>query len=130
MDVKHDMSIIREIREALDPRASVTSRERATIQKVLHANPMFGGNKKVFEAKDAITPLSIALQSVGFTLDMVPGDVLMGPAGTRHLTYRRTHTEAFYEHPTIENSRINLTWEDLGGGDPNIPSVEIIAYVT
>lgn len=123
----------RPLQEAGPDRLSfLTAKERKQINAALHANPIFGGIKKVYEARDAISPLAEALTSVGFTLDMVSGDLLMGDRGSRQLSFRRLHPEAFEEHPMIDNSRISFTWEDLGYGRNNAeaPSVEIIAYVS
>ena len=108
-----------------DPQAFLKAPERNKINNAMRKNPIFSGNTRVHEVADAISPLAEALRSVGFTLDMVTGDLLLGGKGTRHLTFRRTHPDSYEEFPVIENSRISLNWEELEPG-----RVEVIAYAS
>lgn len=111
--------------EAASGAAFLTAKERKQISNVLHRSLIFSGHQKVAEPRDAISPLAEALRSVGFTLDMVAGDILMGPKGSRQLPFRRTHPEPYEEYPRIENSVISFTWEEVGP-----QRTEIIAYVS
>ena len=72
------------------------------------------GNGRFNNASKGISAVSVALDSVGFNLDMVSGDIILGDKGNRLLPYRRKTTDSNIESPEIKNSRIAFNWEKLG----------------
>ena len=82
-----------------------------------------------FETKGkALSAVVAALDSLGFNLDMVSGDIILGDQGSRMLLFRRKNTEgadAFDEQPEIANSRIVFTWELMGQN-----RFEVLAYAS
>lgn len=95
------------------------------------------GNGRFEKKEHGLAAITSALSSLGFQLDMVSADIIMGDKGSRNLTFRRENTpgqDAFTEQPEIMNSRIVFNWERLDGPThqhPNSPSVfEILSYAS
>jgi hypothetical protein len=72
------------------------------------------GNGRFGNVSKGISVVSTALDNVGFDLDMVTGDILLGDKGSRMLPYRRKNVGQ--ENPEIKNSRIVFNWyKDASG---------------
>lgn len=110
--------------------SKIKSSDRAKISNALHTKPELGGTIKLDKKEKALTIINDVLSKIGYQLDMVSGDILLGDKGTRLLPYRRQikSEDPFTEGPEIENSRISFTWENLG--TPEQKKFEIIAYAT
>lgn len=105
--------------------------DRRKLAAALSDSLVCGGNRKVSKVAQGLVEITDVLTENGYSLDMVTGDLLIGDKGNRTLTFRKANDteDAFFEYPTIENSRIALSWENLANeGDD--PSIEIIAYVS
>lgn len=105
--------------------------ERNAISKAF-AKVGLDGNQR-FEKKElGLRAIQNALASLGFQLDMVSADSIMGDKGSRNFIFRRANDEgqdAFTEKPEIQNSRIVFNWENLNNeGQPS--RFECIAYVS
>ena len=90
------------------------------------------GNKRDFESPaQGLTAISNALSTLGLSLNMVSGG-LNPQKGNMLLPYRRTNDQGqdiFTDKPTIQNSRISFSWENLAGdGQPH--RYEILAYAS
>lgn len=111
---------------------TITAKEKKLIAKNLEAFPELKGLKKLESFKSTLGMISKALNDVGFELDMVTGDILLGQKGSRLLTFSRSEVEAFgriLPSESVVNSRINFTWENLNR-DQFDPKYEVIAYLT
>lgn len=121
-----------EVTEATNSGYKITPKERNIIRKSMDKYPELKGNKKYDREGGktlAVQLISRCLEEVGFQLDMVTGDMLIGEKGNRLLPYSKVSFEPNTEASPVGNSRINFAWENLSGGKFN-PSYEIIAYVT
>lgn len=86
------------------------------------------GNGRFVKKEHGLQAVSQVLSSLGFQLDMVSGDLIMGDKGSRNFIFRRVNTpgqDTFTENPEISNSRIAFVWELLS---PN--KYEILAYAS
>lgn len=86
------------------------------------------GNGRFVKKEHGLGAVNSALQSLGFQLDMVSADIIMGDKGSRNFTFRRVNDEgqdAFTEKPEIINSRIVFNWELLS---PD--KFEVLAYAS
>lgn len=105
--------------------------ERTKIGKAF-TNAGLDGNGRFESISKGLHAVTNALSTLGFNLDMVSADMIMGDRGNRNLPFRRTNDEGqdiFTEKPMIENSRIAFTWENLATpGKP--PRYEILAYAS
>lgn len=111
----------------------LTKKERIRIQSAFHKNKILGGNIKVDSKGKALQEIGKELSRCGFTLDMVTGDLILGPQGMRLLPFSRKSKNPYIEGTPIENSRISFTWENLEPLDGTVEvkkSYEIIAYLT
>lgn len=114
----------------------LTASERNKIGKAFAASGLDGNGR--FEKKErGLQAITNALWTLGFQLDMVTADIIMGDKGSRNLTFRRKNPEGadpFTELPEISNSRIVFNWEALDRPSyqyPNAPHVyEILAYAS
>lgn len=95
------------------------------------------GNGRFEKKEQGLAAVTNALASLGFQLDMVPADIIMGDKGSRNFVFRRVNApgqDVFTEQPEITNSRIVFTWERLDGRIqqyPNSPSkFEILVYAS
>ena len=74
------------------------------------------GNGRFVKKEYGLRAVTSVLDSLGFQLDMVTLDTIMGDKGSRNFVYRRKNDEGqdpFSEKPEIINSRIVFTWELL-----------------
>jgi len=103
--------------------------EKSKIFDVLKKHGL-DGNGRFGNVSKGIARLSAALQEVGYELNMVTGDILLGEKGSRLLGYRKYSdaTQPFEEHPEIVNSRISFNWELLRTDEQGDPVYEILAY--
>ena len=112
---------------------NISKRERIKITNQIHKSKMLGGNLKVDSISKGLHELGNILDVCGFSLDMVSGDMVMGPEGNALLTFRRKTDNPFIEGQEIENSRISFTWENLEpleDGAEIKKRYEILAYLT
>jgi hypothetical protein len=75
-----------------------------------------------------LTIITQALDVVGFQLDMVTGDLLLGEKGQRLLPYSRKSIDPKTDPIQIQNSRISFTWENMNPDKFGPKNIEIIAY--
>jgi hypothetical protein len=121
----------------LESTSVLSARERRKLNNDIHREPVLGGNEKVARLGQALTVLSGVLSKNGFVLDMVPGDLLMGPKGSRALSFRRALPEgsdAFDEGQEVD-SRVSFNWENLNASSSSSrmfddKRYEVIAYLT
>ncbi len=107
----------------------LTKPERRIIQNSLTKYGL-DGNGRFGNTSKAIVALSNALGDVGFSLDMVAGDILLGDKGSRLLPFRKNldTIKIGEEHPEVENSRIYFNWEKLGTDKEGHPVFEVLCY--
>ena len=88
------------------------------------------GNGRFGNPSKAVSVLGGALKDVGFHLDMVHGDLILGDKGHRLLVFRRTgeNVSPLEEHPEVVNSRISFSWEKLGYDNEGHPKYEVLCY--
>jgi len=99
----------------------------------LHRSNILGGNTKVDSISKGLLEVGNALESCGFNLQMVTGDMILGPQGNILLPFSRKGENPFVDGPEIENSRISFTWENLEKVEDGFQvkkRYEIIAYLT
>lgn len=102
----------------------ITASERRKLSNAFHKYPELEGNKKVESLGQGLSVIHMCLDDLGFELDMVTGDMLLGQSGSRNFTYRRKDPTGMSKE--IENSRIVFTWTNLG--DEFNKRYEIVAY--
>lgn len=110
----------------------ITPSERRKIGSQIYKFPVLGGNIKVSKPSEALAFLHRALHAVGFELDMVTGDILLGDKGSRLLPFSRTPVNPSDDGESIENSRISFTWEVTSVSPTNSldKKFEVTVYVT
>lgn len=90
------------------------------------------GNGRFEKVSLGLRAVTNALSDLGFNLDMVSGDLILGDRGNRTFTFRRQNDEGqdiFTEKPEITNSRIVFVWENLAAeGQPK--RFEVLAYAS
>ena len=90
------------------------------------------GNGRFEKKERGLAAVTNALDSLGFQLDMVSGDMIMGDSGSRNFIFRRKNApgqDPFTQTNEISNSRIVFTWENLASqGQP--VKFEILAYAS
>jgi hypothetical protein len=122
------------IREVITEVSSscITASERNKIATQLRAYPVLQGNEKVYEPSEALKFIVQALDRVGFQLDMVPRDILLGDKGQRLLPFSRQSDVPDQEGEQIQNSRISFTWEVVSVSPTNSldKKFEVTVYVT
>jgi hypothetical protein len=106
----------------------ISESERNQIVRAFHQHKELGGNKKLPKKEQGLTIINNALQQCGFYLELVAGDIILGPKGQRMLPFCRTAQNAEDDGITIENSRVVFVWENLANADN--PSYEILAYLS
>jgi len=112
---------------------TINKKERIKIQNALHKSNILGGNTKVDSISKGLWEVGNALESCGFNLQMVTGDMILGPQGNILLPFSRKGENPFVDGPEIENSRISFTWENLEKVEDGFQAkkrYEIIAYLT
>lgn len=112
--------------------STLKANERKAINDEITKHKELDGNLKVDSLGKALTILTNALDSVGYNLDMVTGDLLLGDKGNRSLIFRRksTSTDPFVEGTEIENSRISFNWEVTSTDDSGLKRYEVVAYAS
>ena len=95
------------------------------------------GNGRFEKKEHGLAAVTQALSQLGFQLDMVSADMIMGDKGSRNLVFRRANdagADPYTEKATISNSRIAFNWERMDGPThqyPTSPSkFEILAYAS
>ena len=112
---------------------NINKKERIKITNHIHANKILGGNMKVDSISKGLSEVGDILDSCGFSLDMVTGDMINAPKGNILLPFRRKGENPFIEGLEIENSRISFSWENLEAtpdGYQFKKRYEIVAYLT
>ena len=112
---------------------SINKKERIKITNHIHGNKILGGNTKVDSISKGLSEVGNILDSCGFSLDMVTGDMINAPKGNILLRFRRKGENPFIEGLEIENSRISFSWENLEAtpdGYQFKKRYEIVAYLT
>lgn len=114
--------------------STINKKERIKLQNALHKSNVLGGNTKVDSISKGLLEVGNALDSCGYNLQMVTGDMILGPKGNILLAFSRKGENSFVDGVEIENSRISFTWENLekiekGNFEPK-KRYEIIAYLT
>lgn len=107
--------------------------ERNKIGKAFAAAGLDGNGH--FEKKEhGLQAITKVLDSLGFQLDMVSGDIIMGDQGSRNLTFRRKNDagqDPFTEKEEIGNSRIVFTWYNRAPqGSMGRADYEILSYAS
>ena len=104
-------------------------KEKKAIHKKM-AEVGLDGNGRFGNPSKAVSVLGGALKDVGFHLDMVHGDLILGDKGHRLLVFRRTgeNVSPLEEHPEVVNSRISFSWEKLGYDNEGHPNYEVLCY--
>jgi len=104
-------------------------KEKKAIHKKM-AEVGLDGNGRFGNPSKAVSVLGGALKDVGFHLDMVHGDLILGDKGHRLLVFRRTgeNVSPLEEHPEVINSRISFSWEKLGYDNEGHPKYEVLCY--
>lgn len=107
----------------------VKDRDKRIIGKAL-AEVGLDGNGRFGNPSKGVSALAAALHKVGFELDMVSGDLLLGDNGQRNLSYRKysDSTGTFDEHPEVTNSRIAFNWHLQGRDHDGYTTFEIQCY--
>ena len=105
--------------------------ERTKIGKAF-ARSHLDGNGSFQKKEHGLQTVTAVLDELGFQLDMVSGDMIMGDQGSRNLSFRRKNDpgqDPFTEKQGIENSRIVFSWYNRSqlGSNPNF---EILAYAS
>ena len=110
----------------------ISPAERRKIAAQIYKFPVLGGNVKVSKPSEALKFIQQALDKVGFQLDMVSGDMLLGDKGSRLLPYSRTPVNPTDEGEQVGNSRISFTWEATSVSPTNSldKKFEVTVYVT
>jgi len=127
------------IKEAGDKPSNPTKLTNSERKKIGAAFTKAGldGNGRFEKKEHGLSAITDALSSLGFELNMVSGDLIMGDKGQRNLPFRRANdpgADPFTDKPEIENSRIVFVWERMDGPTfqySNAPSkFEILAYAS
>jgi len=107
----------------------LTKPERTAIGKAFKAEGL-DGNGRFGNPTKGVVALQRALDTVGFHLDTVYGDILLGDQGNRLLVFRKTGEKVspLEEHPEVVTSRISFSWELLGKDKNGDPIYEILCY--
>ena len=113
----------------------ISEGEKKKINNEFHSKSELGGNIKLDQKGKALNIISSILDKYGYSLDMVPADIIMGDKGNRLLTYRKKGdpSDPFSEGPEVINSRVSFTWENMEESfhvSNKSPRWEIIAYLT
>jgi hypothetical protein len=100
------------LKEANSAPDKLVQKERNAIGSAF-AKAGVDGNGRFTSVGKGLSAVAFALDSVGFNLDMVSGDLVLGDKGSRMLPFRRKSPDATVELPEIKNSRIVFNWEKL-----------------
>ena len=93
------------------------------------------GNGRFEKKEYGLHAVQRALSDLGFQLDMVVSDMIMGDKGSRNLTFRRVNNpgdDPYTEKPAIKNSSIVFVWENLERpGEPGtLKRFEVLSYAS
>jgi len=112
----------------------INKEERIKITDHIHSSKMLGGNLKVDSISKGLQEVGNILDSCGYNLEMVTGDMIMGEKGSILLKFSRKTDNPFIEGVEIENSRISFSWENIESPDKDgfqsKKKYEILAYLT
>jgi hypothetical protein len=111
----------------------LSKKERIKITNHIHNSKILGGNTKVDSISKGLHELGNVLDSCGFNLEMVTGDMINAPKGNILIPFRRKAENPFIEGTEIQNSQISFTWENLEKLEDGFEfkkKYEIIAYLT
>jgi len=112
----------------------INKEERIKITDHIHSSKMLGGNLKVDSISKGLQEVGNILDSCGYNLEMVTGDMIMGEKGSILLKFSRQTDNPFIEGVEIENSRISFSWENIESPDKDCfqskKKYEILAYLT
>jgi hypothetical protein len=112
----------------------INKEERIKITDHIHSSKMLGGNLKVDSISKGLQEVGNILDSCGYNLEMVTGDMIMGEKGSILLKFSRQTDNPFIEGVEIENSRISFSWENIESPDKDgfqsKKKYEILAYLT
>jgi hypothetical protein len=113
------------------PTYKVKDKDKNIIGKALEEAGL-DGNGRFGNPSKGVAVLAKALHTVGFELDMVRGDILLGANGQRNLSYRKydQKTGTFDEHPVVTNSTIAFNWHYQGKDHNDDPMFEIQCYAS
>lgn len=106
------------------------AKERRKIEDAILASKVLGGNQRVEKKEIGLRELTNVLGSLGYSLDMVSGDDIMGDKNTRLLPFRKENDtkDPYFEYPAYSDCRISFTWEKLRANGKY--QFEILAYLT
>jgi hypothetical protein len=112
----------------------INKKDRIKITNHIHGSKMLGGNLKVDSISKGLHEVGNILDSCGYNLEMVTGDMIMGEKGSILLKFSRKTDNPFIEGVEIENSRISFSWENIESPDKDgfqsKKKYEILAYLT
>jgi hypothetical protein len=112
---------------------TINKKERIKITNAMHKSTILGGTTKVDSISKGLWEVGNVLDSCGYVLDMVTGDMINAPQGNILIPFMRKGENPYVEGVEIENSRISFTWENLEKLEDGIETkkrYEIIAYLT
>ena len=131
-DSKIDNSEVGDISSIQNP--TISKKERIKITNTINGSKMLGGNLKVDSISKGLQEVGNILDSCGYNLQMVTGDMIMGEKGSILLAFTRKTDNPYVEGVEIENSRISFSWENLElpdkDGFQSKKKYEILAYLT
>jgi len=132
LDNKIDKAEVGDISNIQNP--TISKKERIKITNTINGSKMLGGNLKVESISKGLQEVGNILDSCGYNLQMVTGDMIMGEKGHILLAFTRKTDNPFVEGVEIENSRISFSWENLElpdkDGFQSKKKYEILAYLT
>ena len=131
-DNKIDKAEVGDISNIQNP--TISKKERIKITNNINGSKMLGGNLKVESISKGLQEVGNILDSCGYNLQMVTGDMIMGEKGHILLAFTRKTDNPFVEGVEIENSRISFSWENMElpdkDGFQSKKKYEILAYLT
>lgn len=101
---------------------TITTKERTAITRELLTKDVLRGIDRTKTKGQAINVIAQCLEKCGFELNLVTGDILLGPHNTRHLSFARRDCGE-----SIENSSVVFVWEELNKSGS---LTEFIAYLS
>jgi hypothetical protein len=111
----------------------ITPAERKQIGKSFAAAGL-DGNGHFQKKEHGLQAITKVLDSLGFQLDMVSADIIMGDEGSRNLSFRRKNdagADPFTEKEAIANSRIVFSWYNRAPqGQIGQSDFEILSYAS
>jgi hypothetical protein len=115
----------------------ISADDRKKINNEFHKRGELGGTVKIDQKGKALNIIAQILDQYGYSLDMVPADIIMGDQGTRLLPYRKKGdpSDVYSEGPEVINSRISFSWQNVEESfhlsrNAKSPRWEIVAYLS